>query len=100
MPTFLPPEAVRFELRNDEPVVTLAVDLPTGAVAEAWSVLNRLTMVLVDGPDDHGFLLPRLGPNGNAAPEGWDEAVTRAGGSHVIFGPHRDAPAVFARVLR
>ena len=96
MPDLLPPEAARFEIRDGAPVLALAVEVPADDAAGEWSLLNRLTLVVVDGPGDAGFLLPRMAAGGDAAPEGWDEAVDRAGGSHVIFG---DAPAVFARSL-
>jgi hypothetical protein len=99
MPTALPPEAIRFEVRDGVPVLTLAVDPPTDLTPDGWSVLNRLTLFLVDGPGDAGFLLPRLSPEGDLAPTGWDEAVQRAAGSHVVFGTGPGAPAIFARNL-
>jgi hypothetical protein len=37
------------------PAIVLDVDLPTEAAIGTWSVLNRLTMVVVDGPGDAGF---------------------------------------------
>jgi hypothetical protein len=89
----LPPEAARFEVRDAVPVLTLAVDVPGEVVDGPWALMNRLTLVVVDGPGDAGFLLPRLTPGGDAAPAGWDEAVDRAGGSHVAF----TSGAVFAR---
>jgi hypothetical protein len=36
---------------------------------------------------------------GDTAPEGWDAAVDRAGGSQVILGTSDGAPAVFARSI-
>ena len=93
----LPPEAARFEIQDGTPVLALAVEVPADVAAAEWTVLNRLTMVVVDGPGDAGFLLPRMKPDGDAAPEGWDEAVDRAGGSHVVFGAGDNAPTVFAR---
>jgi hypothetical protein len=97
MPTFLPPEAARFDLRDGVPVITLAVDVPVDLSAAAWSVLNRVTLFLVDGPGDAGFMLPRIGPAGDIAPLGWDDAVNLAAGSHIVFGTSADAPTVFAR---
>jgi hypothetical protein len=100
MPTFLRPEAVRFELRDGAPVITLDVDVPTELTAGEWSLLNRLTMVVVDGPGDDGFLLPRISPaGGDAAPAGWDDAVERAAGCHVVFGTDPGAPTITARSL-
>jgi hypothetical protein len=93
----LPPEAARFELREGTPVLTLSVDPPAELTAGDWGVMSRLTMVVVDGPGDAGFLLPRLTPGGDAAPDGWDEAIDRVGGSHVLFGSGEDAVGVFAR---
>jgi hypothetical protein len=99
MPTFLPPEAARFELRDGAPVIVLDVDVPDGVATGPWSLLNRLTMFVVDGPGDEGFLLPRLGQGGDLAPAGWDDAVERTAGSRVVFGTGADAPAVFAATL-
>ncbi|MEV4705764.1 hypothetical protein [Actinoplanes sp. NPDC049316] len=97
MPQMLPPEAARFVVRDGAPTVALSVDVPADVITGEWSLINRLTLVVVDGPGDAGFLLPRLTPAGDAAPEGWDEAVDRAGGSHVAFGADAGAPTVFAR---
>jgi hypothetical protein len=97
MPMFLQPEAVALQLRDGLPVITLAVDMPTDVAAGNWSVLNRLTVVVVDGPGQAGFLFPRLGPGGDLAPPGWDDAFERAAGCHVVFGTAPGAPTVFAR---
>jgi hypothetical protein len=94
---FITPDVVRFQLRDGVPVLTLAVDAPD--VEGEWSVLNRLTLFVVDGPGDAGFVLPRFGEEGDIAPPGWDDAVADAGGSHVVFGTTPDAPTVFARGL-
>lgn len=89
MPSFLQPDAVRFELRSGEPVLTLAVEVPEGA-DDGWTLLNRMTLCVVDGPGETGFLFPRIGgpvgtPPGDLAPEGWDDAVDGAGGCTVMF---------------
>ncbi|MGW4944411.1 hypothetical protein ACWEOZ_22795 [Actinoplanes sp. NPDC004185] len=97
MPTMLPPDAARFEIRDGVPVLALAADVPAHAATGDWSLMNRVTLVVVDGPGDEGFLLPRMTPGGDSAPAGWDEAVERAGGSQVIFGYGDNAPLVFAR---
>jgi hypothetical protein len=99
MPTFLPPEAARFELRDGTPVITLEVDVPIELADGEWSLHNRLTLVVVDGPGDTGFVLPRLGAGGDVAPAGWDDAVERAAGIRVVFGTGAGAPTVTARSL-
>jgi len=99
MPEFLPPEAAGFEVRDGVPVIVLAVELPERVVEGEWSVLRRMTMLVVDGPGESGFLLPRLGPDGDVVPDGWDEAVDRFTGCHVVFGTSPDAPTAFARSL-
>lgn len=99
MPAMLPPDAVRFELHGPGPVLRLAVDAPGELRSEQWSLVSRLTLCVVDGPGEAGYLTPRLGPHGDVAPAGWDEAVERAGGSTVVFGTRPDAPAVFVRSL-
>jgi len=91
----LPPEAARFEIRAGAPVLALDVDAPAALDDDKWGVMNRLTMVVVDGPGDAGFLLPRMTPAGDAAPDGWDEAVDQAGGVRVHFG----GGSVFARSI-
>ena len=36
-------------------------------------------MIVVDGPEDEGFLLPRMtGPDVDLVPENWDVAVSSA----------------------
>ena len=99
MAMFLEPEAARFELRDEAPTIVLDVDVPASAASGEWSALNRFTLLLVDGPGDEGSMLPRFGPNGDITPEGWDEAVERVAGSHVVSGTSEDAPAVFVRSL-
>jgi hypothetical protein len=99
VPAFITPDSARFQLQDGVPVLTLAVDAPSAVGAGEWSVLNRLTLFVVDGPGDAGFVLPRFGEEGDIAPPGWDEAVAAAGGSHVVFGTAPDAPKVFARSL-
>lgn len=97
MPESLTPQAARFELHDGVPVMTLAVEPPAVVTDGEWTVLSRMTMVIVDGPGEAGFLVPRLGPEGDVAPAGWDDAVDRLSGTHVIFGTTADAPTVFAR---
>jgi hypothetical protein len=72
MPSFLPPDAARFEIRDGAPLITLAVGVPEDVAAGEWSLMNRLTLLVVDGPGDAGFLLPRLAGTGDSAPQGWE----------------------------
>ncbi|MDT5027910.1 MAG: hypothetical protein QOE61_4336 [Micromonosporaceae bacterium] len=87
VPSFLAPDAVDFSWQDQLPLLRLAVDQPEPAIgATGWSVLIRATMCVVDGPGDAGFLVARLGPGGDLAPEAWGDAVDRAGGCLVGFG--------------
>ncbi|GIH18046.1 hypothetical protein [Rugosimonospora africana] len=86
MPSFLPPDDVRFELSDGKPVLRVAAPAPDPATADRWSLFVRATMCVLDGPGEDGYLLARLGAGGDAAPTGWDDAVHRAGGCLVVFG--------------
>jgi hypothetical protein len=99
VPDFLPAEAARLELHNGMPMITLRVHVPTDIAAGQWSLLNRATLLVVDGPGDAGFLLPRIGPTGDLAPVGWDPAVEHAAGAHVVFGDEVGAPTTFAQAI-
>ncbi len=94
MPNLVTPEAARFALIDGAPVLTLLVAPP--AEAGEWSLFNRATMLVVDGPGDEGFVLPRLAAD---VPAGWDEAVIHHAGAEIRFGPEPNAPNVFARSL-
>ena len=75
MPESLTPEQFTLSVVDGAP----SIELHGVAVAssEGWSVLNRATLIVVDGPGDKGFLLPRMtGPDGDRAPDGWDSAVS------------------------
>src|ERR1044072_6020387 len=78
VPSFVPPESCAFEIVNGQAVVRLS-----GFTVEddnGWSVLPRLTLVVVDGPGDEGFLLRRMDLTGaDPAPPGWDYAVEAHG---------------------
>jgi hypothetical protein len=100
MPEFLPAEAARLELRDGMPVITLRVQVRTDTAVGQWSLLNRATLVVVDGPGDAGFLLPRTGPAGDLAPVGWDSAVEQADGAQVVFGDDVEARTTFARTIQ
>ena len=82
MAAFVPPEQCAFSLAGEEAVITL-----TGVTVDAtegWSLLNRRTLVVIDGPGDEGFLLRRAGAEGSdEAPPGWDETVTAGRGAWV-----------------
>lgn len=96
MASFIPPEQVVFTVDGGVPVIRLSGVSVDGAGVDgagsdgagsdgagSWGLLNRLTLVVVDGPGDHGFLLARMGADGDAAPAGWDEAVAANGGAWV-----------------
>ena len=96
MTEHVPEERVAFSLHADGPLVTLRDT--TCSVDAEWRVLNRLMLVVIDGPGDEGFLLQRRPRNDtDLAPAGWDEAVDRFGGVLVdvpggprpLRGPHR-----------
>ena len=82
MPEFLEPDRFSLDLADGVPTVTL-VDAQASST-QGWSVVNRLTLLVVDGPGDEGYLLPRLDGNGaDLAPTGWDASVERHGGVEV-----------------
>ncbi|EAP97823.1 hypothetical protein JNB_12703 [Janibacter sp. HTCC2649] len=83
MPQFVEPDSVSLNLNEGEPTITLS-DVEISS-AEGWSFLNRATLLVVDGPDDEGFLLRRLTEQGgDIAPAGWDEAVKAHGSVTVL----------------
>ena len=78
MPSYVDPQCVVFTLVEGVPTLTLTGVEVTRT--EGWSLLNRATLVVVDGPDDEGFLVRRLGADGaDLAPHGWDDAVAARG---------------------
>lgn len=84
MAQLLEPDRFSLSVVDGAPQITL--DGVTISATEGWSLLNRATLIVVDGPGDQGFLLPRhTGPDGDHAPEGWDSAVavTRSVEVHV-----------------
>jgi hypothetical protein len=96
MPKFLTPDAVRFELLDDKPILRLPAPAPAAIEADRWFLMSGTTLCVVDGPDDAGYLVARFGADGaDAAPAGWDDAVARAGGSLVAFGDEPVAAAAF-----
>jgi hypothetical protein len=99
MPHLVTPDQARFEVRDGAPVVVLAVKPPPEVRHGDWSILNRFTLIVVDGPGDSGYMLPRLSPTGDIVPPEWDRAVEQAAGSHVTFGNDPNAPTVFAHSL-
>lgn len=83
MPQLVPPEQFTMDLADGTPTITLPG--LTVTTTDGWSILNRATLIVVDGPGEEGFLLPRrTGPAGDLAPEGWDDAVAAAGSVHVL----------------
>jgi len=95
MPSYLEPEQVRLELVDGVPTITLT-DVTLEDLS-GWTVLNRRTLVVVDGPGDEGFLLKRLdGEQGDRAPDGWDDAVAERGAVDFVAQGVRVAASVVA----
>ena len=77
MPQFLKPEQFTLSIADGAPAITLHG--VTVSNIDGWSILNRATLLVVDGPEDEGFLLPRMtSPDVDLAPKGWDSAVSSA----------------------
>ena len=77
MPESLKPEQFTLSMEDGAPLITLHG--VTVSNVDGWSVLNRTTLLVVDGPEDEGFLLPRMtSPDVDLAPKGWDAAVSSA----------------------
>ena len=83
MPQHLKPD--QFTLSLDDGTPTIALHDVTVLSAEGWSFLNRATLLVADGPGDEGFLLSRVGPDGDAAPAGWDDAVASTGSVRLLI---------------
>ena|SRR5688572_8549981 len=80
MVSFVPPEHCSFSLDDGEAVIALTG--VTVTATEGWSLLNRLTLIVVDGPGDEGFLVRRASADGtDHAPAGWDSSVAAGGGA-------------------
>lgn len=95
MPEFLEPDRVALSLSDGVPTITL--DGVEVSATDEWSVLNRTTLLVVDGPGDEGFLLRRLGGDGtDLAPEGWDEALSTRGSVTVVAGGSQFVAPVIA----
>lgn len=78
MPEMIPPEAGTLSVERGVPVVCIA-----GARArdvEGWGLLHRRTLMVIEGPGDEGFLIPRATPTDTSAPldDEWDTAVSTA----------------------
>ncbi|MDF2093591.1 hypothetical protein P0Y31_14655 [Knoellia sp. 3-2P3] len=93
MPQLLTPEQFTMTIADGTPTITLqGVTLST---TDGWSILNRETLLVVDGPGEEGFLLPRrTSPDGDLAPEGWDAAVASARSVRVLASGARVAATV------
>jgi hypothetical protein len=62
---------------------------------EGWSLLNRLTLVVLDGPGDEGFLVRRADPtDGDRAPANWDALVSSHDGAWMLLD---SGDSIFAR---
>lgn len=93
MPEFLTPEQFTMSIADGAPTITLQG--VTVSTTDGWSILNRATLLVVDGPGAEGFLLPRqTGPDGDLAPEGWDAAVASAQSVRVLVSGARFAATV------
>jgi len=83
MPSFVPPESSTFAVEGGEARTVLVGFSVTNH--QGWSVVPRATLVVFDGPDDEGFLLPRLDANGlDRAPPDWDAAVEHHRGAWLV----------------
>ena len=93
MPQLLTPDRFTLLIERGSPVITLeGVSVSAG---DGWSFLNRATVLVVDGPGDEGFLLPRMvNEGGDLAPEGWDAAVAGAGSVTIVGSGARFAAKV------
>jgi hypothetical protein len=88
MPQFLAPEQFTLSIANGAPTITLRG--VTVSNTDGWSFLNRTTLLVVDGPGEEGFLLPRLtSSDGDLAPQGWDAAVASAGSVGILVSGAR-----------
>jgi hypothetical protein len=80
MVSFVPPEQCSFSLEDGDAVIALTG--VTVSATEGWSLLNRATLVVVDGPGDEGFLVRRASGDGtDHAPAGWDSSVNAGHGA-------------------
>ncbi|MER7516948.1 hypothetical protein [Streptomyces sp. NPDC126499] len=68
---------------------------------EGWGIVPRLTLCVVDGPGDHGTMIPSLAAPvlGDGDLADWCEDAERAGGAVVIslptpLPPHPDLPTL------
>lgn len=93
MPEFLKPEHFTLSIADGAPTITLLG--VTVSVTEGWSILNRATLLVVDGPEEEGFLLQRMtSPDVDLAPKGWDSAVASTGSVEVLVSGTRLAATV------
>ena len=88
MPESLNPDQFTLSMAGGKPSITLhGVTVANG---NGWSILNRATLLVVDGPEDEGFLLPRMkSPDLDLAPKGWDSAVSSAESVDVLISGTR-----------
>lgn len=83
MPDFLKPD--QFTLSIEDGVPTIALHGATVSNTSGWSFLNRATLLVIDGPGEEGFLMPRMDrPDTDLAPEHWDEAVASTGSVRLL----------------
>ena len=93
MPESLTPEQFTLSMEDGAPLITLHG--VTVSNVDGWSVLSRTTLLAVDGPEDEGFLVPRMTSSDvDLAPEGWDAAVSSANSVGVLISGARIAATV------
>jgi hypothetical protein len=93
VPQSLKPEQFTLSIVDGAP--SIALHGVTVSNTDGWSVLNRTTLVVVDGPEDEGFLLPRItSPDVDLAPKGRDSAVASAESVGVLASGTQIAAAV------
>lgn len=64
---------------------------------DGWSLLNRATLMAIDGPKDEGFLVARFDrTNYDRAPSDWDRTVAAHGGAWMLLD---SGQSIFARAI-
>jgi hypothetical protein len=95
MPSFVPPETSTFAVEAGKARSALVGFSVTNR--QGWSVVPRATLIVFDGPDEEGFLLPRLDEHGiDRAPPEWDAAVERHRGAWLVVDGDEDIFAALA----
>lgn len=95
MPSFVHPDSATFAVEDGKAVVrTSGVRVEA---ASPWSLLSQPTLLVIDGPEDEGFLFARVAPDGTThTPAEWDDAVERHSGAWLVVD---DETTVFASLI-